>query len=439
MKPHCAHCKSIAPSSYCGHCKTTLYCNQKCANLHYDAHIGVLLDVQVELVPPKEYLLLEVFMRDSGSNIPYSTIDIGEMLHIDKKDTSRLSLAIADALIIRRKILQNIQLTKNRVRWDEDTGNASMDRNIALGMLISPHVQQQTFNIIYPLVLDFVDNVYVNDTLPILEKSGHLLQLISQLSQYDDFVLNWGPLFSTFLRELQDCDPNYSIQSTTKDIVDIFNSHRIDVYSRYRRKNIKFEQVKSKFAVISLIPKGTFLYRSFADYTSDNGLAGNRMFDYFAFDVPSTLYYACPENHNQILSAYITKLGGISVFKTKDTMKILDLSEAKSALFLQDMFKEYNVPENVIRTFKRAWTVTESGRIMRNSGSGSDARIVEWICKLGFDGYVGVGIDGLHDEIMLCQPRSTLELVKIVDTKDNFYLPVAHIIGEQTQALLEYM
>lgn len=395
----------------------------------------------VKRVPSAQCRLMKSVQRGFDDELPYNVDDIRSILLADNKDVSKLDQAIVGTITIRREYMAKFSggklLPRSQFRWTANN-KPSKSREIVLGLLISPFINKKTFDAVYKDILHFVE-VYLNKN--VAEAEAELKVLVTKLSKFDDYVLNWG-LLERFVLEFDALDINY-IMPISKPIQNIFFEHFVSCKKVNTIANLSFPKYKSKLANISIIPKGTYLYRGFANDFAKGGLSINRNFEFFALDFITTSFYSAPAEKNYTLLEYQKALGGTAVFKTKVEAKVLNLADEGTVIFMQNLFKQHDVPEDVQKSFKTAWKITGNGKVIRSSGASIDAKIVDWMCKLGFSGYIGLDLfdeDGgsFHDEIMFCNPTEYVELDEIFMLKDNPYLSLMKITGPQTQALMSY-
>lgn len=123
--------------------------------------------------------------------------------------------------------------------------------------------------------------------------------------------------------------------------------------------------------------------------------------------------YMIPDNNSKdTLSEYMKAIGGIAVYVLKDDIKLMDFSNVSTIQFMKKILKDKNAPSHVIDAFESSWRVDEDkNTLSRISYESEDLTFINWLCSKGYGGYLGMDVEGLHDEIALCFPGSESESV----------------------------
>jgi hypothetical protein len=434
MKKYCANCKQSDPKNRCGHCIDTLYCGQLCANLHNLVHIGVILPVQIPNIPPKNLRIIKQTHREGVGVNPYTLSSIRNFISTMDGDVESFDRARNDALNFRKNEIKKIfesddvetifisekenKYTKQLAgvySFSKEPGESGI-----IPYLISPFISLSEIEAMLPAMKN-ISRIILNEKIPRNERdAAWKFYLKNTVMEQDDFISNWC-LFNMMI-PFKNHDPvliGYASFSMT-----IYNAF-LEAYSRLKSRyslkgKVVFEKYQTRFAEVLIVPSNTFLYRGYSDGLAKDGLSISRQFDYFAFDFFTTDFYTFSNGSNDTVEEWLAHDSGVAVFQTQEAIRILDLTKGESVLHMQQQMIENDAPKKVIEAFKRAWKITPSGNVERSSGPSSDALIVEWMCSQGWDGYVGIGFDKFHDEIMLCQPRSVLKLIQNLKHSRDF-------------------
>jgi hypothetical protein len=218
----------------------------------------------------------------------------------------------------------------------------------------------------------------------------------------------------------------------TMDRLDMFVSeHMKRILRRYTSKpeNAPSFRLNGPYA---LLPAGTRLYRGFKQHRGPLNL--ERGYSYFVMDPASCLIYALPEvdKLNQALNAgseeshntlYGKELGGVVEVETTRDIPLWNLSTAENVRLLLAEMKQKNAPQSVLTAFTKCWVVTPNGAFHRASQYSLDMKVIEWMCQNGYNGYMGVQVQGLHDEFVFCNIGEVVRIRKIYGAED-FNLPL---------------
>ena len=182
-----------------------------------------------------------------------------------------------------------------------------------------------------------------------------------------------------------------------------YHSQRIMIIEDIRRPY--FKQLK----------EGTILYRGYQKPTDPlqrrHLIPPGRPFVFFTPNPLVALGYAIPTSANK-------DLGEIAVYQTSRPLKLLDFSHDRTLGYVYALLHDMGAPRDVIHSMLYGWfgwegfgndfkgpSLSSRERIFqRKSDETADFSVVKWICSKGFNGYVALDVDGLADEIVLCDP-----------------------------------
>ncbi len=178
----------------------------------------------------------------------------------------------------------------------------------------------------------------------------------------------------------------------------------------------------------ALLPAGTRLYRGFKKQRGPLNL--ERGYSYFVMDPASCLVYALPELESIPEEAkesqntlYCQGVGGVVEVETTRDIQLWNLSTAENVRLLLAEMKQKNAPQSVLTAFTKCWVVTPTDAFHRASQYSSDMKVIEWMCQNGYNGYMGVQVQGLHDEFVFCNIGEAVRIRRIYGAED-FNLPL---------------
>ena len=204
-------------------------------------------------------------------------------------------------------------------------------------------------------------------------------------------------------------------EKTTKKSVNLFYRES------FQKPWIKSRKVENSLIVAELDPH-VYLYRGNRKKIKLENIA-----TYFA-----AWYGTC--NH------YMgNKKGYLNVYQLKNkNLKLLDISDVRTInTLLRNTFADKEKYEMIRKIFIASYitasykfngpnfnkkhyftqfeTKTQPWQLkvpLRNSAKSSDFVFANYLCEIGFDGYVAEKIQGFHSEVMLCSPEKDVQLLK---------------------------
>lgn len=215
----------------------------------------------------------------------------------------------------------------------------------------------------------------------------------------DDYIIN------SYKYMIYIFDYKKSLVKELQEIVDkniigkMCNYVLYNVRNQYKTRYV-FDEILKDEIKYKIIPKGFLFYRSYPSISTPFPI--KRPYMYVGFSFLDIIDYATPQEKNfdeRNLSYtshnYCELLGNVSTFKTKRTLKLLDLHDLQTVKSLRKL-----MDGNVLKSFEKGWEI-KNDIIERNSDFVSDGIVSQWIYENGYDGFIGYGIKGLHDECLI--------------------------------------
>jgi hypothetical protein len=296
----------------------------------------------------------------------------------------------------------------------------------ALNIWISP----DTFTSLLPVVKKIQRRLNSECLNSAADRESLLRGFVNEILKYDDYVINWG-YFQILFRHSEE----WPVWQQDEVIIEFIQNVVKDI-----RRSLIMRIDYDLFAPVvgvgakRAIKDGTLFYRGYRTYKGATDIGRNHV--WLTFDVISSMNYLVPpvkEDSKRITTQtvlfsdshdYCAGAGGVAVFRVKRDLEVLDFANVDTIRHLNKVLKDEKAPEDVIKAFEHGWAVGESGEIDRYSVDRYDFIVVNWLCQKGYGGYIAVGIKGLHDEILLCDPSDTLDYVGDYDPRKdmNFHV-----------------
>lgn len=393
---YCARCKRDNPGYECGHCFKIAYCCRQCQNEHYPVHFGQIHHTQLLMFPIDEHLLIQRthYHDDGGGIVPYKLSTIRKLVEQTKGDLNVFDAAIFSYVT---GVKDSLKTFKNKTFDPIDSFSFPISD---INFLTIPFLPNKTIQELTPLFKIIEQKTY--DTH---EEKKELFQLvINELLKNES---NFDSYFGNLLYVLQVNE----VYDKWEIIQTMFSSAFKSIIKRYDhdKLNYGFKYVNNLKSI--KIPRGTYLYRGFGSDRNGNGLSASRKHDYFGFSYPTTPSYQTSRKETDTVGGWLQQKIGVSVFKTNKHIKVLDLTDPDTVLYLQTKIAD---PE-ILDAFKSGWQIrVKKGKkvVKRSSGSGAtDDITVNWLCENKYDGYIGYDdASSFHDELVLCNAQAVLDL-----------------------------
>lgn len=211
----------------------------------------------------------------------------------------------------------------------------------------------------------------------------------------------------------------------TMDRLDMYVSEQMKrILRRYASPSASNSPLNGPYA---LLPAGTRLYRGFKQQRGPLNL--ERGYSYFVMDPSSCLVYALPEleaipeeSKEGQNTLYCKEVGGVVEVETTRDIHLWNLSTAENVRLLLAEMKQKNAPQSVLTAFTKCWVVTPTDAFHRASQYSLDMKVIEWMCQNGYSGYMGVQVQGLHDEFVFCNIGEAVRIRRTYGAED-FNLP----------------
>ena len=109
--------------------------------------------------------------------------------------------------------------------------------------------------------------------------------------------------------------------------------------------------------------------------------------------------------------------GPVVSYKTTRPLRLLRITNKNVFNFLRFQ-AEHQRMNNLVIAFNKAFKFQPNGRIIRTSKEKYDFPIVNFLCSLGYDGYIAGKLNKkyggtFHQEIVLCKPTQILKVNKV--------------------------
>lgn len=379
----------------------------------------------------KDLLLFKQVYYDNDLHM-YGTSHIRKLLvSLDRpEDIKKLDDLCKVSLERRRGEIHEL-LQKSKITSNFDI---KLFSKIALNIWISP----ETFNVLLPFVKKIQRQLNKG-----IDRDVLIRQFAEEILKYEDYIINWGYfqlLFKYFKRSIWQQDEIIIefIQNIVKDIRKSLIL-RID-YDLFASKVPGAEYKR-------IVKEGTLFYRGYRTYKGAIDLTRNHV--WLTFDVVSSMNYLVPpvkEDSRRITTQtilfadshdYCAGAGGVAVFRVKKDIEVLDFASVEAIKYFSNILKE-SAEEDVLKAFEHGWGIKDEN-IDRYSVDRYDFIVVDWLCKKNYGGYIAVGVKGLHDEILICNPSETLDYIGDYDPRKDMNFHVCQKPYTLMNTILLYM
>lgn len=378
---------------------------------------------QQQRVIPRRHLLFKK-LYEYGDVPMYGTSHLREILLIDT--IQGYPLETFDRLVVemvnrRRRILRDLL----------QSGQSLVSRFIPSAdtwalLLLNIYLERENFEALARPFQEIQSRVH-NSSIDIEEAVSMLIYLVIN---NDDYMANWGnlPIFLN-LPGNQDM----LIYADNPEMTTFMNGMITKIIMNYKVLSViaikEFVQSRpfvfdaNGLKIISL-DASLQLYRGYKAYRGR--LSTVKTYAWFGFDITSVMNYMLPpekeDNLNYVAatklfdrsSDYCSAIGGVAIYTTKRALKVLDFSDIETLRQLRRLMQDRQAPQIVLKAFDDAWQL-QTSTFIRQSVDKKDFIVVEWLCSLGFDGYIAVGLEALNDEIMLCGVADDVEYLRDID------------------------
>ncbi len=181
-----------------------------------------------------------------------------------------------------------------------------------------------------------------------------------------------------------------------------------DIKQQYKQY-YTFDEVRENGIKYKVIPTGFLFYRSYPSV--DPPFPKKRPYVFVGFSFLDIVSYSTPQEQDFIDSDlaensydYCKLLGNVSTLRLKKELKLLDLNDTETVKSLRQIMEP-----NVQKSFDKGW-ILEDDIVNRRSNFKDDAIVAQWIYDNNYDGYIGYGIPGLHDECCISSIKALQHL-----------------------------
>jgi len=412
------------------------FCSAKCQSRYYE--IGGAADGKV-LPPipyPKHALIIAKQYVAKDLIMSYGTVFTRDLMVKEGMPTDNFDQLLERAVIFRRSMLSRYitRVETNNFKRHESLPSSyflhdtKQDDPKVHQFLISPWLSPNLYTELMPYANE-VANAGAN-------QQKALLDFIKRVLLIDEYLLNWRNFpyaigiyvedeFEMLLQNERKAVFNHVILKYRAEAKAKFN---IDIYAPRIMSSLSLYGIRK-------VPKGTLVYRGFKTYRKPLDTALNYAF--FAMDMIYTLGYLQPELNPQegylstpvntaSMNVYCQSIGGIAVFEVKEDIQVLDFGDLNTIKYIHALLEQLQAPKEVIRAAQKGWKVTNeiSLGFKRYSDDPEDRKVAQWLCQNNFGGYIAAAVEGLHDEMMLCNVHESLDYLGFYEPAKDLNFPI---------------
>lgn len=230
----------------------------------------------------------------------------------------------------------------------------------------------------------------------------------------DDFLIN---TYKHIAYIFDDKKPE--TKDFVSDLIEITNENKIaligekvlsDIKNLYTTRYV-FNEVVENGIKYKLIPEDFLFYRSYP--SCNTPFSTHRPYTYVGFSFNEIIGYTRP--HEKDLKEltgeeYCKLLGLVSTLKTDRQLKLVDMGHIDT---LKEIFKLMNTETK--QAFNKVWKLEMKDGveiIKRKSNLYDDSTVSQWLYDNDFEGYIGYGVIGLHDECVITRDKSKEHLIE---------------------------
>jgi hypothetical protein len=391
-------------------------------------------------MPEHHRLLIDkLLIKDDESGIPslgiYGTSTILQNLFLDGLISMDLEIQIekiSDQIRdIFRKILEKDDNMEQGGKEHYLTNTLFNLRICGVGseflasVLLPPTVSKDTFNTFYDSFIQLADT-HSDYKMRISEKEVESTNSIwksvfmKKVITYTDVCYDYIKAIKRYLYSILDFKDNDYIINSYRGLLVLLKSENYELY-KIREDDVvgkmcydyikdikkqykmfyKFEEVIDDDGLrYKIIPKGFLLYRGYPN--SATPFSRSTSYLCLGFSFLDTVNYGRPNEKNfqgkEVNSYnYCRLLGNVVTMEVNDDLKLLDLGDLDTVKLLKTKMSGV-----VLEKFEKAWSI-KNDTIQRKSVYSDDAIVYDWLENF-YQGYIGYGVPGLHDEICCFTP-----------------------------------
>lgn len=310
-------------------------------------------------------------------------------------------------------------------------------------VLLPPTVSKDTFNTFYPFYEQLVnlsdkyknryDQVDIKD-----EESESKIDVISSffskkgpkkknvynrnceeyikgLKEYlrvvidnDDYLINSYKYLYSFFNLKLELAKNIQKMAEENVVGKLCEKVILDIKKQYNT-SYSFNEITKDGIKFKTIPAGFLLYRSYPSF--DPPFPKRRPYVWAGFSFLDVVNYSTPKEEEVDNSSYdyCTKIGNVSTFRTKCNLNLIDLGDLQTVMVLRE-----KMDEKTSESFSKGWVIDKNSNVVRKSEYEADAIVAQWLYDNGYDGYIGYGIPGIHDECCISQDRRLKDMEETI-------------------------
>lgn len=236
----------------------------------------------------------------------------------------------------------------------------------------------------------------------------------------DDYLINSYIYFTQFLKNQYDYERIDDFYEHINDTTIQTLCYKVfaDVRKLYKVK-YTFDEVVENGLKYKIIPENFIFYRSYP--SSNPPFPKSRPQVWVGFTYIDTVGYGTPESSHfdedekrgrqkmkKTSINYCQLLGNVSTFRLKKELKLIDIGSVETIENLMKILQRKNNTK-VLKALETGWKIIEekgNKRIQRESEYEADSIFADWLYESGYDGYIGYGLQGLHDECCISRDKS---------------------------------
>jgi len=183
----------------------------------------------------------------------------------------------------------------------------------------------------------------------------------------------------------------------------------LDIKEKYRAVYNFDEVIEEDGMKYKIIPEGFLVYRGYSKLASP--FPKTRPYVCVGFSFLDTVNYGKPDEEEfstNLSNDYCTLLGNVATLKTKTSLKLLDLKDLQTVELLRA-----KMDKKTLKSFSKGWIVKDDN-VTRKSEYKDDDVVYQWLYDNNYEGYIGYGIPGLHDEACISNDKRLKDIKEYI-------------------------
>lgn len=394
---------------------------------------------------PRHHRLARYLFADDPIRQMYGTSHLREILERDHRvsDEKELDGLEEEVYRTRRAYLEKyvgVQYEDDRVvGFDKERFENVYNEpdKFNLGFYLSYKLSPETIHELRPLYDAVRSSKSEQDGMAFLKHALSLRDYVVNIPFLLETIFNMRGNFETRSSQHPSIlEGHKAFYETEKTLDKWIHGVVVRILSQYTTPKDKHPSYPMEDGLYYLVPKGTRLYRGFKKTRGPLNI--ERDFSFFVWDANSCIFYTIPseetfyedESYDKKFSHvenYCRQVGGIVEVRTTKDLRLLNFSKASVIRRLLTDMKNKGAPEKVISFLKEGWILSNndpaSNKYKRHSVYHKDMEVVKWLKNNGYNGYVAIGVEGLHDEIVIFNIKENVQIQRIFTTED-FNMPL---------------